>query len=126
MARFIYLNINPDGNKESDCVTRAIALATQTDYVSIRKKLFHTAKLLNCEKLCQSCYSFLIQDVFKSTPVNCDNMTVNEFADLHPYGTYLVRMQGHISTIINGCVYDIWDCRDCLLTNAWKTNGYYY
>lgn len=120
MARFVYLNVNPDGNKESDCVTRAISLSTGVDYADIRKKLYHTAKLLDCEKLCNCCYSFLIERVFNCRPVNCDGMTVNDFANIHPLGVYLVRMQGHISTIWNGDVVDIWDCRDCELTNAWQ------
>ena len=120
MARFVYLNVNPDKNKENDCVTRAISLSTGIEYSTIRKKLFHTAKLLDCEKLCHTCYSFLIEQVLKCKPVNCDFMSVNEFADLHPYGIFLVRMQGHISTIIDGVVYDIWDCRKSLLTNAWQ------
>lgn len=120
MAKFNYLNVNPDGNKESDCVTRAISLATQTSYSNIRKKLFHTARLLECEKLCNCCYSFLIERVFNCKPINCDGLTVNQFADLHPVGVFLVRMEGHISTIINNCVYDIWDCRDMKLTNAWQ------
>lgn len=120
MARFVYLNVNPDGNKESDCVTRAISLSTGVDYADVRKKLYHTAKLLDCEKLCNCCYSFLIERVFNCRPKNCDGMTVNDFADLHPFGVFLVRMNGHISTVIDNCVYDIWDCRDCELTNAWQ------
>lgn len=120
MARFVYFNQNPDGNRESDCVTRAISFATGSDYKNIRKKLFHTAKLLDCEKLCPTCYEFLIEQVLKGRPVNCDGMTVEDFAEFNPRGVYLVRMQGHISTIVDGCVYDIWDCRDCLLTNAWS------
>jgi hypothetical protein len=47
-------------------------------------------------------------------------MTVEEFADNNPYGTYLVRMNGHISTVIDNCIYDIFDCRKAILTNAWK------
>lgn len=120
MAKFVYLNVNPDNSKENDCVTRAISLASNIEYSTIRKKLFHTARLLDCEKLCHTCYSFFIEQVLKGKPVNCDYMSVNDFADLHPYGVYLVRMQGHISTIIDGVVYDIWDCRKSLLTNAWQ------
>lgn len=123
MARFVYLNVNPDRQKESDCVTRAISLATDTPYPEVRKKLFHTAKLLDCEKLCHTCYSHLIEQVYKCTPVNCDGMSLNEFADLNPYGIYLVRMHGHISTIIDNTCYDIWDCRKQMLTNAWKVSN---
>ena len=120
MSKYIYYNRNPDGNKENDCVTRAISLATGFPYSKVRKKLFHIAKLLDCEKLCVCCYKHLIEDVFKFMRVNCDNLSVGEFADLHPYGTYLVRVDGHISTIINNSIYDIFDCRDMIVTDAWK------
>lgn len=120
MAKFIYYNRNPDGKKENDCVTRSISLASGLPYPTIRKKLFHTSRLLGCEKLCVCCYKHLLDNVFKYKRLNCDNMTVNDFADLHYKGTYIVRMNGHISCIINGNVYDIWDCRNHLLTDAWK------
>lgn len=120
MSRFVYYNRNPDGSKENDCVTRAISLATGLDYPSVRKKLYHTAELLDCEKLCVCCYKHLIEDVFKCMRVSCDNLSVGEFADIYPYGTYLVRVDGHISTIINNSIYDIFDCRDMIVTDAWK------
>lgn len=119
MAEFVYLNANPDKSKESDCVTRAISLATGYPYAEIRRKLFHTAKLLNCEKLCVCCYRHLIEDVFDCKPMFCENMSVEEFADRNPLGVFLVRMGGHISSIIDNTIYDIWDCRKQILTDAW-------
>jgi hypothetical protein len=47
-------------------------------------------------------------------------MTVGEFADMHPQGTYLVRMEQHISIIIDNIVYDTFNCLDNILTNAWE------
>lgn len=120
MARFVYYNRNPDGQKASDCVTRAISLGTGLDYTTIRRKLYHSAKLFDCDKLNVDCYAHLLEDVFKFPQVNTYGMTVGEFANNHPYGIYLVRMSGHISTIWQGKVVDIWDCRDSLITNAWK------
>lgn len=122
MADFIYLNVNPDKKKISDCVTRAIHFTTGIPYNKVRQKLYYTAKLLDCEKLCMCCYSFLIENVLKCKRVNCDNMTINDFARHYPYGTYLVRMNGHISSLFNGTCYDIWDCRDQVLTDAWQVN----
>lgn len=120
MARYFYYNQNPDGGKENDCVTRAISLATGIEYPEIRKKLFHVSRLYNCPKLTLCCYKYLIDDILKIPRVFCDGLTVEEFADMHPYGTYLVRMSGHISCIIDNIVYDIFDCRDMELTDAWK------
>lgn len=120
MVNFRYLNVNPDKTKRNDCVTRAISLASGLPYKVVRKKLFHTARLLNCCKLCNTCYSHLIEKVLCGVPKNCDGMSVKDFAELHPQGTYLLRMDGHITTLIDYCVYDIFDCRRHLITNAWE------
>ena len=120
MANFRYLNVNPNKTKRNDCVTRAISLASGFSYGKIRKKLFHTARLLDCEKLCMTCYCFLIQQVLGGIPKNCENMTVGEFIDKHPEGTYLIRIDGHLTCGLNNTVYDIWDCRNRLCTMAWE------
>lgn len=123
MAQYVYYNRNPNGDKQNDCVTRAISLATDIEYPEIRKKLFHTARLLNCSKLCVMCYKFLIEDVLKCKRVNCDGMYPADFADLNPKGTYLLRMNGHIVCLIDNCIYDIFDSRYMdFLTDAWKVN----
>jgi hypothetical protein len=121
MADYVYLNVNPDNKKISDCVTRAIHLATGIPYADVRKMLYHTAKLLRCEKLCVMCYKFLIEDVLKGKRVNCDGMFPDDFANSHPKGTFLIRMNGHICTCINGKIYDIFDSRFMdFLTDAWE------
>lgn len=120
MARFIYHNVNPDGEKASDCVTRALSLGTGLSYPTIRRKLYHSAKLFDCDRLMVDCYSNLIEKVFGFPRVPIMGMTVGEFADTHPYGIYLVRMPQHISTIWDGDVVDIWDCRDTQITHCWK------
>lgn len=122
MNRFVYYNRNPDGSKESDCVTRAISFATGIEYPEIRKKLYHTSRLLNCEKLCVCCYRHLIENVLGCNEVNCLGLTVDEFAETHPYGTYLIRISGHITVIENGICYDIWNCLDEICDVAWKVN----
>lgn len=35
-------------------------------------------------------------------------------------GVYLVRMDGHISTVIDGVSVDIFDCTKEIVTNAWR------
>ena len=119
MAEFVYLNVNPDKREISDCVTRAIHFCTQIPYSEVRRKLYYTAKLFNCDKLCMSCYRHLIEQVLKCIPVDCDDMTLEEFADRNNNGVFLVRMAGHISSVVDGKCYDIWDCRDEILTDAW-------
>lgn len=120
MARFVYLNVNADNETVSDCVTRAIKLATGLSYSKVRKKLYHTAKLMNCDKLCPACYRHLLEDVFKFKTVFCKGYTIGEFADTHPFGTYIVRVPSHLTTVIDGEIYDIWDCRKEWCDIVWK------
>lgn len=121
MAKYRYWNENPQGEKRNDCVTRAISFASGLSYSQVRKKLFHTAKLLDCEsRLCWTCYSFFITEVLGCRQVNCDGMSVGQFADLNPYGTYLIRIDSHLTTLRDNKIYDIWDCRDRQCFIAWK------
>lgn len=121
MASFRYWNENPSGEKRNDCVTRAITLACDISYQEVRRKLYHTSKLLNCEsKLCPTCYGFTIQQVLGGVPQNCEGMSVGEFADKHPKGNYLIRIQGHLTCIIDGVCYDTWNCLNKMCDLSWK------
>lgn len=123
MAKYVYYNRNDDKVTRNDCVTRAISLASGLSYPTVRRKLRHTARLLGCCKLCVSCYEFLVREVLGGVPKNCEGMTVNDFAYIHPHGTYLLRMNGHITTLINDTLYDIFDCRNHKITNAWELHN---
>ena len=46
--------------------------------------------------------------------------TVGDFAERCSYGIYLVTMPNHITTIIDGVVYDTFDCRDRFIWDVWK------
>lgn len=123
MAGFRYWNANPQGEKVNDCVTRAIAFASGLPYSQVRRKLYHSARLLDCEKLCPTCYSFAIQEVLGGVPVHCEDMTVGEFADLHPQGIYLIRIRGHLTAVRDNVCYDLWDCRGRECDLAWRMNN---
>lgn len=89
-------------------------------YHEVQKKLKLIAELFNCEKLCVCCYRHLLDDVLKYHRVNCDGLFVGEFADKYPVGVYLLRINGHITCLIDGIIYDLWDCRDEFVTDAWR------
>ena len=124
MAKFQFLNLEPSATKKNDCVTRAIAFASGLPYSTVRKKLFHTSRLLDCKSTyCNTCYAFLIQEVLGGVPTNCDGMTIGEFADHNPYGTYLIRIEGHLTALRDNTNFDIWDCRSKMCDLAWKMHN---
>ena len=47
-------------------------------------------------------------------------MTVGEFAECYPYGTFLVTMPGHITVIRDGEIIDTFDCSDRIMWCAWE------
>ena len=120
MARFVFLNINPDLEDIGDCVVRAITLASGLDYDIIEEKLYYTSQLLECPERCVCCYSFLLDAVFQYEPVNCYGLSVEDFAEIYNKGIYLVRIEGHLTCIIDGEIYDTWDCSKEIVTNAWN------
>lgn len=120
---FIFLNVNPLGLKEQDCVIRAISLATGVEYQEVIDLLVKTGYSQSCESLCVCCYSYLLNDYFKFKKIEVKNQTAKDLAKIHPYGIYLIRMDGHLSTLINGKVYDIWDCSNEIITDCWKVDS---
>lgn len=117
---FVYHNENPYGLREEDCVTRAIAFASDRDYEDIQEKLYHTSKLLDCDKLCVCCYYHLIDNVFQFQRLKLKGVSVEYFAEKHPKGTYLIRVPGHITVVKDGDIYDTWDCGKKIATHIWK------
>lgn len=120
MTRFQYWNENIDDEHIGDCVTRAITFSTGMPYDKVQEKLYYCGKLLECDPLCVTCYDFLLTKYLEFTPLDPNGMTLYEFGEAYPEGLYLVRSNGHISALFDGCVYDTWDCRSMKLTNCWK------
>lgn len=114
-------NLNPINSIEFDCVCRAITNATKLDYYDVERKLKEVASLFDCEYLCVCCYKFLLDYVFGFTRIEeYQGKTIKEFLDKHPYGTFLIRVDGHLTYARDSVCYDTWDCTDCIVDIVWK------
>lgn len=121
MARYQFLNVNPLGKIEEDCVCRAISLALDEDYYKIQEKLYLVAKLFECESLCICCYKYLLDDVYDLKRIEeVRGMTIEEFANYFPIGIFIVRVEGHLTCVIDNHIMDIWDCRDKIVDLVWE------
>lgn len=121
MARYQFLNVNPLGEIEEDCVCRAISLALDEDYYKIQEKLYLVAKLFECEYLCVCCYKYLLDEVYDLKRIEeVKWMTVEEFANYFPIGIFIVRVEGHLTCVIDNNIMDIWDCRDKIVDLVWE------
>lgn len=119
---FVYYDVTPYGERnENNCVYRALTLASGLPYYEIARLLEENGYCNQCDMLVLDCYDSLIEDYFGYEPIDIPyDITVGEFAEMHTHGIYLVRMEGHISTIIDGESWDIFDCTREVITNAWR------
>ena len=121
MVDYKFHNENPLNAIEEDCVTRAISFAVNENYYKISDKLYAIADLYECEELCVCCYKHLIENYYHLPKINgFEGYTVEEFANYFPKGTYLLRGEGHITILKDSIIHDTGDCRDMVITDAWR------
>ena len=118
--RYEFKNITPSGEILPNCVNRAISLATGVDYHKVEEKLELVSSLLECSKLCVCCYEFLLNEVFRLKELEDTQISIKDFAENHKEGIYLLRVDGHISCLMDNVLYDLFDCSDEIITKCWK------
>lgn len=118
---FRYLNLNPKNIKTGDCVIRAIACALDISWDEASDLLYHNAKKCYCEMSEFTCYSRMLDNMpFLERISVSSNELVSDFINNHKYGTFLVRMDGHLTCVKNGYIYDIWNCSNEEITAVWE------
>lgn len=113
-----YYNANSKGKFVNDCVIRSISTVEGKTWDETYEELSDIAQD----------YGILLDDVNFVEPlldsrykrVCYKNKTVGDFARENPVGKYLITMNGHITSCINGVIYDTFDCRDRIMWCAWK------
>ena len=49
-----------------------------------------------------------------------DGLTIGQFCDEFPQGIFLVRVDGHLTTVLNSHIIDIGDCSEEIITDVWR------
>lgn len=110
-----YVNFNPNPTKKDvgDCVVRAFAIATDTDWdtaylkLTLRGYTMHDMPSSNAVWDAQLRAEGFKREVIPNTCPDC--YTVNDFADAHPEGVYVLGTGTHAVAVINGNYIDAWD-----------------
>lgn len=112
-----YLNLNPAHLNTGDCTIRAISLLMNQSWewtyfmVCLQGFLCYMMPSTNevwSEYLHHNGY---IREV--------GNGTVNHFCLTHPYGRYLLALNGHVVAVIDGVYYDTWDSGNEIVLYYW-------
>lgn len=114
-----YYNANSNNNFVNDCVIRAISVAENKSWGDTYDDLSRIAKnngiLLDDVNFVEP----LLDYRYKRIKTRYGD-TVQDILEYNPIGIYLVTMNGHITVIKDGIVYDTFDCRDRIVKNVWK------
>lgn len=106
-------NANPVNNLTGDCVIRAISLLTDTDWMTTKIRIFIESCLMyDISSTNRVWSSYLSKLGYKRylLPNTCPYCyTVKDFCKDNPTGRYLLALDGHVVTVIDGDYYDTWD-----------------
>lgn len=113
-----FLNANSKGNFVNDCVVRAISVAESKSWDDTYEEL---SEIAQSEGILLDDVDFVENYLDKRYKRTCHySKLVGEFMEEFPNGIYLVTMKGHITVIIDGVLYDTFDCRDRRMYCSWE------
>ena len=113
-----YHNTNPHKRHIDDCTIRAIGLVTNKSWNDTYKEL---STLANKESLMMDSVEFIEKYLDSKYLRKCHySKTVQEFAKEFPKGKYLVTMNGHITAIIDGTIYDTFNPSNRIMRCSWE------
>jgi len=121
---WIRCNPNPLGKQTSDCVVRAIAIATQRSWRSVYRDLCKAGELACEMPSANSVWGMYLRDNgFEQflLPEACPKcITVRAFCERFQEGTYVIGTGSHAVTVIDGDWYDSWDSGNEVPSYFWR------
>ncbi len=140
-AELVRYNANTRGTRTGDCSVRSISLAFNMDYRKV-KQILNDCMLKSRGHVYNSSNNIKYALIHEFNVPESDildirdqKLTVSEFADQNPSGTFLIGCNknpnppsnyvfgGHLVTIINGKIFDTWDSRNHYVCKCIEIKG---
>ena len=115
--------VRPDGGV-GDCAVRAVAKALGISWEEAYTKLtangFLMGELPNNDLVWGSVLrqNGFTREIIPNTCPEC--YTVADFCRDNPSGTYVVKSDGHVATVVDGTLFDSWDSSMNVPIYVWK------
>ena len=117
MNRWIEYNPNPIGKRANDCAIRALCKSLEP-YIDVQRDMmwdivYSIVHMAGYEKADMPSTNDVWDDVlewfkFRRYKMRYD-VTVEEFCEENPNGTYVLCLDGHVVTAVDGFFYDSWN-----------------
>lgn len=129
-------NLNPKDNKTGDCVVRAIMKGTKQTWTKVYQDLCKIGLELVAMPNSPEVYQKYLKDIgwtkqrmpkiivptingYGEKGTTYKRLTVEEFADENPKGTFIISVANHLTVIVDGTLIDTWNCSYKSMGNYW-------
>lgn len=116
---FIEHNQNPNGGNIDDCVIRAISFATGLDYWKVFDDLCEIADEFDCNINTGTAFITYLSRLGYEPREFTNKITVSKLANSCDSGTAIILVNGHVTCIKDGNIYDTWNCGRYKCQLAW-------
>lgn len=113
---YIYFNPNPKGKHVGDCTVRALCKAMdctwETAYISLCAEGMDLRDMPSANHVMRA---YLLKNGYRQYLISSDCpdcVTVGEFAEMNPRGTFILTTDNHVVCVQDGDVYDSWNSLD--------------
>ena len=124
---WIKCNPNPLGKQTSDCVVRAIAIATEQSWKRTYRDLCDLGEIEAELPNANSVWGLYLMDKRAKQfllPESCPRcITVRAFCEKYPTGIYVIGTGSHAVAVIDGDYYDSWDSGNEVPSYFWRIDG---
>lgn len=115
-----YYNPSPAGRNVGDCTVRALSKALGQPWAETYVGLTVQGLMMSDMPSSNAVWGEYLRSKGFRRKLAQDNITVQEFADLHPHGTYILALSGHVVCVQNGTLYDSWDSSNEIVLYYWQ------
>lgn len=117
-------NNNPKNKHTADCVVRSISTALNKKWEDVFEDLIVLGRELSVMPNNKEAYGKYLEEyetinVFKQTLGGRKRLKVNQVPEV---GTYIVRVAKHLVTVVDGVIYDTWNCGEKCAYKIWRIN----
>ena len=123
---WVRCNPNPLGKTTSDCVVRAIAIATEQSWKRTYRELAELGEIEAEMPNANSVWGLYLKQHGATQfllPESCPQcITVRAFCERFPSGIYVIGTGSHAVAVIDGDYYDAWDSGNEVPSYFWRMN----
>ena len=118
--KFQHYNPNPHCRNVGDCTIRALSKALGQDWEKTYVCLCLEGFLLGDMPSSNAVWgSYLRRNGYRRS-LAPDDITVSEFLDRNPEGTYILALSGHVVCAKNRVLYDTWHSENEIVLYFWQ------